>query len=161
MKNALRSTLYSSRQLGFSLIELLVVIGIIGTIATMLLPNLIGARQRGRDARRKLDIEQIRSALEQYRSVAGTYPASITLNCDAARETLTYTDPVTLQATTFMSTIPQDPSCSSYQYYSSLSPTDYTICAYMEGTTSSTSVLPVPSCVGQSCNYCQGPYGAK
>ena len=150
-----------SFKLGFTLIELLVVIGIMGTLVTVLLPNFIGGRQRSKDARRRLDVEQIRSSLEQYRSVVGSYPVSLTLNCDAARETLIYTDPVTAATTTFLTAIPQDPGCSTYVYYSTLSSADYTVCAYLEASTSSTSVSPAPSCGGQPCNYCLGPYGAK
>lgn len=163
MKNALRSTLYDSRLLGFTLIELLVVIGIMGTLVTVMLPNFIGGRQRSKDARRRLDVEQIRSSLEQYRSVVGSYPASLILNCDPARETLIYTDPVTSATTTFLTAIPQDPGCNTYVYYSTMSssPADYTVCAYLEASTSSTSILPLPSCGGQPCNYCLGPYGAK
>lgn len=147
---------------GFTLIELLVVIGIMGTLITIMLPNFIGGRQRSKDARRKLDIEQISSALEQYRSVVGTYPATVTLNCDPTRESITYTDPVTSAVTTFLSTVPQDPGCSSYSYaITDLSNTDYTVCAYLEATTSSTDLGTIPSCGDKPCNYCKGPYGAK
>jgi len=135
-----------------------------GTLVTILLPNFIGGRQRSKDARRRLDIEQISSALEQYRSVAGVYPSSLTLNCDATRETLTYTDTSVTPnvTTTFLSTIPQDPGCSTYVYaITNLSNTDYTVCAYLEATTSTTSISPALSCGTQNCNYCKGPYGAK
>ena len=153
----------SNFKLGFTLIELLVVIGIMGTLITILLPNFIGGRQRSKDARRRLDVEQVRSALEQYRSVVGTYPATITLNCDANRETLIYTDPVTSAVTTFLSAVPQDPGCDAYRYaVQSLTNTDYSICAYLEATTPATPPsITNTSCGDQNCNYCQGPYGAK
>jgi len=161
MKNALRS-MPQARGKGFTLIELLVVIGIMGTLITILLPNFIGGRQRSRDAKRRLDIEQISSALEQYRSVAGTYPGSLTLNCDADKETLTYTDTSTDPdtVTTFLTTIPQDPGCSTYIYTNPLlTSTDYTLCAYLEASTSTTSITS--DCGENNCNYCKGPYGTK
>lgn len=153
-----------ARKKGFTLIEILVVIGIMGTLITILLPNFIGGRQRSKDAKRKLDIEQISSALEQYRSVVGTYPASLTHNCDATKETLTYIDTSVTPnvTTTFLSTVPQDPGCSSYVYYSTITDTDYSVCAYLEATTSTTAVTA--ACTGtvtQACNYCKGPYGTK
>ncbi len=134
-----------------------------GTLVTVMLPNFIGGRQRSKDARRRLDVEQIRSSLEQYRSVVGSYPASLTLNCDPARETLIYTDPVTLASTTFLTTIPQDPGCNTYNYaVQTLSGTDYSICAYLEASTITTPPGDAStSCGANNCNYCLGPYGAK
>lgn len=160
MKNALRSTLYAKRRFGFTLIEILVVIGIMGTLITLLLPNFIGGRQRSKDAKRKLDIEQISSALEQYRSVAGVYPTSVELDCDAPKETLTYNSG-SAGAVTFLSTIPQDPGCTSYIYMMPVqTTTDYTLCAYLEASTSSTDAGTV-DCGDNDCNYCKGPYGTK
>ncbi len=155
--------LQATRKKGFTLIELLIVIGIMGTLVTVLLPNFIGGRQRAKDTRRKLDVEQISSALEQYRSVAGVYPSSITHNCDAAKETLTY-DSGSAGIVTFLSTVPQDPGCSTYKYYSTMTSTDYSVCAYLEtATTGSAGItLPSDSCgTGINCNYCKGPYGQR
>ncbi|MEK7499165.1 MAG: type II secretion system protein [Patescibacteria group bacterium] len=152
-----------ARKKGFTLIEILVVIGIMGTLVAIVLPNFIGGRQRSKDAKRRIDLETISSALEQYRNVAGTYPATLTLDCDPDRETLTYTDPVTTTVTTFLTAIPQDPGCGLYVYaIPQLTDTDYTVCAYLEASTPSTDAAG--ACGGTSpkaCNYCKGPYGAK
>jgi prepilin-type N-terminal cleavage/methylation domain-containing protein len=61
---------------GFTLIELLVVIAIIGILAAMLLASLGGARSKARDATRKNDLTQVRTALEAYNSDLGSYPTS-------------------------------------------------------------------------------------
>lgn len=59
---------------GFTLLELLVVISIIGVLAAMLLVNFQGARQRARDGARKSDLRQIKTALQLYYNDFQTYP---------------------------------------------------------------------------------------
>ena len=58
---------------GFTLIELLVVIDIIGILASVLLVNLAGTRNRAKDSAIKLEMGQIRTALESFSLTYGTY----------------------------------------------------------------------------------------
>jgi prepilin-type N-terminal cleavage/methylation domain-containing protein len=64
------------KQKGFTLIELMVVIGIIVLLATMMMVNYQGASKKARDSRRAADLEQLRSALEIEYTDANKYPAS-------------------------------------------------------------------------------------
>lgn len=66
-----------SKKNGFSLIELLVVITIIGILATIGMMSYRTANQKARDSRRQADIQAIQSALEVYRSQNDQYPGSI------------------------------------------------------------------------------------
>lgn len=60
---------------GFTLVELLVVIAIIGVLATLLLLQLGTARAKSRDTKRIGDINQFRTAAEQYfDDNGGVYP---------------------------------------------------------------------------------------
>jgi prepilin-type N-terminal cleavage/methylation domain-containing protein len=92
---------------GFTLIELLVVIAIIGVLSTLLMVNFIGVRQRGRDAQRKSDFAQLRTAFEQYRTDVGTYPPSLPA-CGSA---------LTSGSNTYMQKIPCDPLNSGQLIY--------------------------------------------
>lgn len=61
---------------GFTLLEMLVSIAIIALILSIATVSYISVNRRSRDAKRKGDIEQIRSALEFYRADLGFYPAA-------------------------------------------------------------------------------------
>lgn len=63
---------------GFTLIELLVVIGIIAVLITALFTFINPSKQlqRARDAKRKSDLTQIRTAIEDYKADTGLYPIS-------------------------------------------------------------------------------------
>lgn len=59
---------------GFTLMELLIVIGIIGLLAVFLVPNLLGAKDRAKEAAVKGVMHSIQLALEAYEMENLTYP---------------------------------------------------------------------------------------
>lgn len=59
---------------GFTLIELLVVIIILGALASLIIGNFFTSLKKGRDAKRKADLEQIKTALEMYYEDKRAYP---------------------------------------------------------------------------------------
>ncbi len=65
----------SSQQAGFSLVELLVVIFIIGVLATFLSTNLAGIRSRAEDSKSKTDLSDLKKALRLYYNDYQSYPA--------------------------------------------------------------------------------------
>jgi type II secretion system protein G len=60
---------------GFTLLELMVVISIIGILSAIIIANLQGANARGRDAQRQSDLRELQIAIEAYKRVNGQYPA--------------------------------------------------------------------------------------
>lgn len=59
---------------GFSLIELLVVISIIGVLTTVLAMNFVGSRERARDAQKIQNLNSIKNALRMYYNDNQVYP---------------------------------------------------------------------------------------
>lgn len=62
------------RSTGFTLMELLISISIIGILLAIGMVSYGTINKQSRDTRRKSDIEQIRAALEMYRADKGYYP---------------------------------------------------------------------------------------
>lgn len=59
---------------GLTLIELLIVIVILGILAALITGSFFTSLKKGRDARRKGDLEQIQRALEMYYEDKRSYP---------------------------------------------------------------------------------------
>ena len=55
------------RQRAFTLIEMLIVVTIIGMLATAILPRVNGILERAKDLQRKTGLQQIAAALELYK----------------------------------------------------------------------------------------------
>ncbi|MEO5499105.1 MAG: prepilin-type N-terminal cleavage/methylation domain-containing protein, partial [Candidatus Saccharimonadales bacterium] len=62
------------RQSGFTIVELLIVIVIIGILATLVIVTFSGVQQRARDSERKTDINAIAGQLEAAYAKNGVYP---------------------------------------------------------------------------------------
>lgn len=111
---------------GFTLIELLVVIAIIGILAAMVLVSLTGFRARARDATRKSDLRQVKTALEAYR--ADQKPESYVVASN-------WTALGTALVPTYIAKLPNDPLGGTSTYtYTSTDGKSYTMTATLENT---------------------------
>lgn len=68
----------SSLKNGFTLVELMIVIVIIGVLTTLIIVSLDNTKMTARNTRRLADIKQIQLALKMYYNDTGTFPSSIT-----------------------------------------------------------------------------------
>ncbi len=67
---------YGRRQAGFTLIEVLIVVGIMAILAAILIPNFVRARASSQLANCELDLRNIAAALELYYGENQSYPAA-------------------------------------------------------------------------------------
>ncbi|MCZ6517386.1 MAG: type II secretion system major pseudopilin GspG [Gammaproteobacteria bacterium] len=71
--NAIKSTPGSA---GFTLIEIMVVVVILGILAAIVAPNIIGRVEQARVTRAKTDIQTIAAALKMFRIDNSRYPTT-------------------------------------------------------------------------------------
>lgn len=94
----------------FTLIELMVVISILGILATLISGNFINSLKKSRDARRKADLQSIQKGLEMYYEDKRSYPTSINFGASLS-------DPTSGKI--YIPKIPNDPVSNNTYLYES------------------------------------------
>jgi general secretion pathway protein G len=103
---------HGSRQLGFSLIEIMVVVVIMGIMAALIVPNIMDRPDQARAVAARQDIGALMQALKLYRLDNGRYPSTeqglqaLTGEPQAGRR----------DAKSYMDRLPADPWGFPYQY---------------------------------------------
>lgn len=106
----------------FTLLELLVVVGLLSIIISFLAVSYSSSQRKARDTKRKSDLQAINSSLEQYYTVCGyQYPSSLgtSINCAAITPTIM-----------IMATIPVDPRTTTPYPFVTVAGGSYQLCTY-------------------------------
>jgi len=133
---------------GFTLVELLIVMSIIGILASIGVGSFMTAQMRGRDAERKSDLRQTAHALELYYADYGKYPTTISWGLEFKDN----------KGTVYFKKLPQDPSSNSTYVYRPVpsNPTQkFQLFAYLENTKDINIISGITiSCgSGKNCNF--------
>lgn len=129
------------KQGGFTLLELLIVIVIIGILALLIIPNITSAPKKARDTQRKTDMRAIQKGLEEYFVSNNVYPAALTALTD------------TSTGSPIMKTLPTDPKAGTasfgYVYTPANSNSTYNLSDCLEnGGDTGTSTVAAASLIG-------------
>lgn len=143
--------------LGFTLLELLVVIGIIGILVGLGSVSYSSAQKKARDAKRHSDLSDIQKFYEQYYSLCGFKYGVGTTDYGTLGTVPDGTDIGANLTDCNLNIIlkwPKDPLGANYKGYS-LSSSSYTICPPVVRTVSSVDYLmETEGCTGVNKNCC-------
>ncbi len=106
----------SHAQLGFTLIEVMVVIAIIGIMATLIVPQIMSKPDEARVIAAKQDISSIVQALKLYRLDIGRYPTTEQGLAALVAKPTSEPIPQNWKPNGYVDRLPKDPWGFPYQY---------------------------------------------
>lgn len=129
---------FRQRRSGFTIVELLIVMGILAVLATFFVNGYTGTQRRARDAQRKSDLKQLANSLELYFNDYRRYPAESAgtiAGCPSTTSTsCTWgTGQFTDTKTIYFKSIPNEPTpANTYVYRSDAGGSYFRLYAWLE-----------------------------
>lgn len=104
------------KQNGFTLIEVIVVVVILGILASVVVPKVVNRTGQAQIVKAKQDIRALESALQLYRVDNFDYPTTDQGLQALAEKPTTTPEPRNWQSGGYIKNIPKDPWGNEYQY---------------------------------------------
>ena len=103
---------------GFTLLEVMFVVVILGILGALIIPNFIGRPDEARVTAARIDIQQIANALELYRLDNGYYPSTEQGLQALVSKPSGYPEPRRWNQDGYLKKMPVDPWDEPYLYFS-------------------------------------------
>ncbi|VAX22945.1 General secretion pathway protein G [hydrothermal vent metagenome] len=118
------------RRKGFTLIEVLVVVVILGILATVIVPRIMGRPEEARRTKAMMDIKSIETSLNLYRIDSGSFPSTEQGLSALVEKPTTGVIPRKWRIDGYLKKLPKDPWGGDYIYLSPGSSGDYDLSSY-------------------------------
>jgi general secretion pathway protein G len=105
-----------NQQKGFSLIEIMVVVVILGILAAIIVPKIMSRPEQARIVKVKQDLLAIQSALDLYKLDNGMYPTTDQGLQALVKKPTSSPVPQNWKAEGYLQQLPNDPWGNAYQY---------------------------------------------
>lgn len=145
------------RTLGFTIVEIIVVITAIGILATIGIVSYSGVQMRARDTERKADAESMQAALETFYEQSGRYPALIYVssgspsNAELGKTPDFYTSDLRMPSSALVAPGSTTGTTISWQWNTTPTSTTYSLATYSSAPPTNTlcqaAATPAPTCV--------------
>lgn len=99
-----------SRRSGFTLIEVLVVLAIMGVLMSLAVPRYYRGVERSKETVLRQNLFQVRESIDKYFADTGRYPAKLEELVEKRYLRAPPLDPITESATTWIVVPPRDPA---------------------------------------------------
>jgi type II secretion system protein G len=120
---------FRSIERGFTLVELMVVVAVIGVLSTLAIPLYVNVQARGRVAKAQADSRTLASAVSVYGAHMGSIPSALSQLTTVATNTQGH------RAGPFVGAVPAPPGgWAAYSYAPNVSAGTYTITSSGDGT---------------------------